>query len=72
MKAPTASKLKSIERNLRRGLDQSSNIVFDSHRMKGLPDTAIEREVRACSDGRIKGLAHLIYINRKGVVVDMK
>ncbi len=41
-------------------------------RMKGLPNTAIEREVKACTDGRIKRLVHLIYINRKGAVVDMK
>ena len=72
MKAPTASNLKAIERNIRRGLDQSHNIVFDSRRMKGLPDTAIEREARVCCDGRIKGLDHLIYINRKSHVIDMK
>lgn len=72
MKAPISSSLKAIERNIRRGLDQSSSIVFDSRRMRGLPDAAIEREVNACVNGRIKGLVHLIYINRKGNVIDKK
>ena len=34
MKAPTADKLKAVERNLKRGRLRSSNIVFDSRRMK--------------------------------------
>jgi len=71
-KSPTASSLKAIERNMRRALDQSDKVVFDSRRMKGFPNTAIEREVHACADGRIKGLKRLIYINRKGVVIDIK
>lgn len=71
-KSPTASNLKAIERNMRRALDQSDKVIFDSRRMKGFPNTAIEREVRACADGRIKGLKRLIYINRKGVVIDIK
>ena len=33
-RAPAASQLKAIERNFRRGLVQSTNLVFDSRRFK--------------------------------------
>ena len=71
-KAPTASQLKAVERNLRRGLSQSVNLVFDSRRFKRVPDSAIERELRVCAFGRIKGLNHLLFVNREGVVIDIK
>lgn len=39
--------------------------------MKGLPDQAIERELRACVQKRVRRLKHLLFVNRKGAVVDM-
>ena len=45
MKAPNGSLMKRVEKNIRRGLAQSSNIVFDSRRLKNTPDLAIEREL---------------------------
>ena len=45
MKAPKASSIKAVERNLKRGKWQSCRIVFDSRRMKYVPDKAIEREL---------------------------
>lgn len=72
MKAPEGSLMKRVEKNIRRGLDQSCNIIFDCRRMKGIPDTAIERELRVCASGRVKMLNHLLFVNRKGVVIDIK
>lgn len=56
MKAPRGATLKSVERNLKRGRWQSDKIVFDSRRMKKVPDEAIERELRR----KIKGIPDLM------------
>ena len=72
MKAPKASNLKAIEKNLRKALDQSNCVILDSRRMKGIPDHAIERELQACAAGRIKNLKHLLFVNRKAQVIDIK
>ena len=71
MKAPTADNLKAVERNLKRARWQSENVVFDCRRMKKVPDTAIEREVRkqASSIARIKRLR---YVNKHGQIIDIK
>jgi len=71
MKAPTADNLKAVERNVIRGRWQSENIIFDCHRMKKLPDAAIEREVskQAFAVPRIKRLR---YANKRGQVIDIK
>ena len=72
MKAPKASNLKAIEKNLRKALDQSNCVILDSRRMKGIPDHAIERELQACAAGRIKSLKRLVFVNRKAQVIDIK
>ena len=72
MKAPKASNLKAIEKNLRKALDQSNCVILDSRRMKGIPDHAIERELQACAAGRIKNLKRLLFVNRKAQVIDIK
>ncbi len=41
IKAPKASKLSAIERNLKRATQQSPNIILDSSRMIGVQDQAI-------------------------------
>ena len=71
-KAPTDDRLKAVERNLRRGLTQSINLVFDSRRFKRIPDTIIEHELHICASGRVKGLNHLLFANRKGAVIGIK
>ena len=66
IKAPESDKAKVIEKNLRKALHQSKNVVFDSRRMKKLPDMVIQREVRKwCSE--LRTMKHLIYVNRHGV-----
>ena len=70
MKAPKSSQLNAVKRNLRRALDQSPNVVFDSRRLKGLPDAAVERELRKWA-GELRTLRHLLFVNRHGKVVEI-
>lgn len=70
MKAPKSSKLVAVERNLRRALGQSRNIIFDSRRMKGVPDAAIERELRKWGHD-LKAVRRLIMVNRRAEVIDI-
>lgn len=39
MKSPKSDKLKMVQKNLRLALRQSRNVIFDSRRMKKLPDS---------------------------------
>ena len=64
MKAPKSDKLRMVEQNLRRALKQSQNVIFDSRRMKGLPDHAIERELNKWSK-ELKSLKRLLFVNRR-------
>lgn len=71
IKAPTASNAKAIERNLRKALHQSSNIIFDSRRMKHMPDAIVERELRKFALV-IKGIKKLVFVNRHCQIIDIK
>lgn len=71
IKAPKSSRLDMIQKNIRRALHQSNCVIFDSRRMKNLPNQIIEREVRIRSN-EMRSLKHLIYINRYGEVVIIK
>ena len=70
MKAPKSDKLHMVEQNLRRALKQSSNVIFDSRRMKGLPDHAIERERRKWAK-ELRSLNRLLFVNRHAQVIDI-
>jgi hypothetical protein len=70
MKAPKGGTLKSVERNLKRGRWQSDKIVFDSRRMKKVPDKAIERELRQRIK-EISNLSRIKFVNRHGKIVDI-
>lgn len=71
IKAPESDKTKVIEKNLRKALHQSKNVIFDARRMKKLPDMVIEREVRKwCCE--LRTIKHLIYVNRGGEVCIIK
>lgn len=71
MKAPKSCNIGMISKSIRRALHQSDCVVFDSRRMKSLPDKAIEREVRLRAR-QTRVLKHLLYINRCGEVVHVK
>lgn len=70
MKAPKAGSIKAVERNLKRGKWQSCRIVFDSRRMKYIPDKVIERELRK-RFAEIKEIEKIKFINRHSQVVDI-
>ncbi len=70
IKAPKTSNLKAVERNLKRGRWQSCRIIFDSRRMKYIPDKAIERELRKRFT-EIKEIEKIKFINRHGQVIDI-
>lgn len=72
MKAPKASNMKAVEKNLRKATGQSAYVIFDFRRMKGIPDHAIERELRVCAAGRVKALKRLLFVNRQAQVIDIK
>ena len=71
MKAPNGSSLKLVEKNLRRALKQAGNIIFDSRRVKQIPDAAIQRELTKWSFA-IKGVSKVKFVNRYGEVIDIK
>lgn len=71
IKAPTASNLKAVERNLKRGRWQSSNLVFDCRRMKKLPEQAIRHEVEKQTLA-LSGIDHVLYITKSGEVITIK
>ena len=71
MKAPKADNARAIDRNLRRALHQSTNIIFDSRRMKKLPDAVVERELRKHAQ-EMRSIKHLWFINRRQEIIDIK
>lgn len=70
IKSPVASKLSAVERNLKRACRQSCNIIFDSRRMKGLPDLSIQKELTKQLK-LTKGIKKIIFINRKSKIIDI-
>jgi len=69
-KAPTGSSKKIIERNLKKARWQSGNVVFDSRRMKKIPDKAIQRELSKWLH-EMRGLNRILFINRHGIVLEI-
>ena len=69
-KAPNGSKLDTVERNLRRAKEQSDHVVFDSIRMKKIPDLAIEREILSKAP-LISGIRKVILVNRRRECIDI-
>lgn len=72
MKSPTSDALRRVQKTLREALRQSNYVIFDSRRMKGLPDAAIERELRRKWVEDLRHLKGLILVKRGGVVVVIK
>ena len=71
MKAPTSAYIQRVGENLREALRQSRYVVFDSRRMKKIPDSAIERELRKWAK-ELKRLKALKYVDKHGQVFDIK
>jgi hypothetical protein len=71
MKSPTANHLRTVGKNLKEGRWQSDKIVFDSRRMKRVPDKAIMRELSK-QLSEIKGVTQIKFVNRHGESIDIK
>ena len=70
-KAPNGGKPSLVEKNLRRGARQCNQIVFDSHRVKQIPDKVLMRELTKWS-AEIKGIKKLWFVNRHKEIIDIK
>lgn len=70
-KSPTARHTRTILKNLKEAKWQSDKVVLDSRRMKGVPDNAIIREVKA-SVKIVQEISKLKYISKTGKLIDIK
>lgn len=71
MKAPRSDKASAIDKNVRKALHQSKWVIFDSRRMKKIPDSTVERELRKSAQ-TLHSMRRLLFINRKAEVIDIK
>ena len=71
IKSPTSSSLRALDRNVRKALHQSSNVIVDSFRIKQIPDHAIERELRKLAR-ELRSLKRLLFVSRHRDVIDIK
>ena len=69
-KAPNGSKLATVEKNLRRAKSQSNCVVFDSRRIKKIPDLALSREILLKAP-HISGIHKVKFINRRRECIDI-
>lgn len=71
IKSPFTNKQDKLERNIKRGLKQAKNIIFDSSRIKGMRDDNLRRflvkKVR-----EQKQIGELIFITKRNQIVDIK
>jgi hypothetical protein len=69
-KAPKGHTLDVVGRNLRRASRKADSIVFDSRRMKKIPDKAISREL-STQLHFIAKIRRIKFVDRSGNVVDI-
>jgi hypothetical protein len=69
-KSPIGTNVRSIERNIKRGRKQSSNLVISSQRMKDVQDRSIYNYLCANQE-RLSGISRLLFINKRGQVFDI-
>lgn len=70
IKAPTASSVRAVDRNVRKALKQSSRVIVDARRMKGLSDSVVQREL--CKHAReMRSIKGLIMVDHNGAVIDI-
>lgn len=71
MKSPKADNIRAIDRNVRRALKQSCNVIIDSKRMKKVSDVQIEKKLRSLAT-ELNSLKRLQFVNRKREIIDIK
>jgi hypothetical protein len=70
-KSPKSAKMDAVERNLKKATSQCDRIVFDSRRMKRVPDRSIERELsRQLFKSAV--IRQILFVNRHGIVIDIQ
>ena len=69
IKSPISNKIDAVERNITRALAKSSNIIFDSSRMKVRDDQIMRELIKRRRVG--KGLKKLLFINKRGMIIDI-
>lgn len=71
IKSPITNKADKLERNIKRGLRQSKNIIFDASRIKNMRDNNL-RQFLINKAKRQKQIDGLILITKRGQVIDIK
>ena len=71
MKSPFTNKPDKLERNIKRGLRQSKNIIFDSSRIKNMRDDNLRRFLVKKTKEQ-KQIGELILITKRGQIIDIK
>lgn len=71
MKSPLTNKPDKLERNIKRGLKQSKNIIFDSSRIKNMRDDNLRRFLTKKAKEQ-KQIGELILITKRGQIIDIK
>ena len=71
IKSPLTNKADKLERNIKRGLKQSKNIIFDTSRIQNMRDENIKRFLIKKAKEQ-KQIGRLKMIDRRGTIVDIK
>lgn len=71
IKSPFTNKPDKLERNIKRGLKQSKNIIFDSSRIKNIRDDNLRRFLTKKAKEQ-KQIGELIFITKRGQIIDIK
>ena len=71
IKSPFTNKSDKLERNIKRGLKQSKNIIFDSSRIKNMRDDNLRRFLIKKAREQ-KQIGKLILITKRGQIIDIK
>ena len=71
MKSPFTNKPDKLERNIKRGLKQAKNIIFDSSRIKNMRDDNLRRFLIKKAKEQ-KQIGELVFITKRGQIIDIK
>lgn len=70
IKSPQSSNPRALQRNLRKALHQADRVIIDSVRIKGVPDSSVERELRKLSSS-MRRLRNLKFVTKHRTVIDI-
>lgn len=71
VKSPTSDNLRVVQKRLREAIHQSKDVIFDSRRMRRLPNQQIQAEVEKWASC-LTSIRRLLYVNRAGEVIKIK